>query len=103
MQEGNSFKPQKEWQQTSTGYYIVPADQLDIKRSRSDEDGNKTIVRCTCPDCSDMRKASHREEPCVRLDMTTGLGKCYNCGFHFIVSSKVTDYGLFEYGADETF
>ena len=88
----NSFTPQKEWQQTSTGYYIVPLDQLDIKHSRSDEDGNKTIVRCTCPDCSESRKASHKEEPCVRLDMTTGLGKCYNCGFHFIVNTKVIDY-----------
>ena len=86
----DNFKPQKEWQQTSTGYYIVPADMLDIKRTKTDENGNSTIVRCTCPDCSDSRK--HSEERCVRLDMMTGLGKCYNCGFRFILGSKVTQY-----------
>ena len=89
MADGYNFIPQKKWEQTPTGYYIVPIDQLDIKRSRTDENGTATIVRCTCPDCSDSRKRSHQNEPCVRLDMTTGLGKCYNCGFHFIISTKV--------------
>ena len=77
MQDEN-FEPIKEWQQTPTGYYIVPDDQLDIKHSKTDKDGNVTIARCTCPDCSDNRLAKHKDEPCVRLDMSTGLGKCYN-------------------------
>jgi hypothetical protein len=33
MQDEN-FEPIKEWQQTPTGYYIVPDDQLDVKPSR---------------------------------------------------------------------
>ena len=89
MADGYNFIPQKKWEQTPTGYYIVPIDQLDIKRTRTDKDGTATIVRCTCPDCSDSRKRSHRDQACVRLDMNTGLGKCYNCGFHFIISTKV--------------
>jgi len=92
MQNDYSFKPQKQWQQTATGYYIVPADLLNIKSKRTDENGTATIVRCTCPDCSDGRKAAHQDQACVRLDMSTGLGKCYNCGFKFIVGSKVPDY-----------
>lgn len=76
----------------ATGYYIVPDDQLDIKHSKTDENNNVTIARCTCPDCSGNRRAEHKNEPCVRLDMSTGLGKCYNCGFKFIISSKVTKY-----------
>ena len=56
MADGYNFIPQKKWEQTPTGYYIVPIDQLDIKRSRTDENGTATIVRCTCPDCSDSRK-----------------------------------------------
>ena len=90
--QGENFKPIKEWQQTPTGYYIVPDDQLDIKHSKTDENNNVTIARCTCPDCSGNRRAEHKNEPCVRLDMSTGLGKCYNCGFKFIISSKVTKY-----------
>lgn len=89
---GESFKPQKEWQRTPTGYYIVPFEALDIKRSKTDDNGNATIVRSTCPDCSANRKLNHRDQDCVRLDMKTGLGKCYNCGFEFIISSKVTAY-----------
>ena len=77
MADGYNFIPQKKWEQTPTGYYIVPIDQLDIKRTRTDKDGTATIVRCTCPDCSDSRKRSHRDQACVRLDMNTGLGKCY--------------------------
>ena len=97
MQGDNSFKPLKEWQQTSTGYYIVPADKLDVEGAERDNEGrpklaglSKTIVRCTCPDCSDSRK--HKDETCVRLDTMTGLGKCYNCGFRFIISTKVAQY-----------
>ena len=93
MADGYNFIPQKQWELTPTGYYIVPIDRLDIKHSRTDENGTATIVRCTCPDCSDSRKRAHQNEPCVRLDMTTGLGKCYNCGFHFIVSTKVKAFG----------
>lgn len=93
MADEYNFIPQKHWEQTPTGYYIVPIDQLDIKRSRTDENGTATIVRCTCPDCSDSRKQAHQNEPCVRIDMNTGLGKCYNCGFHFIISTKVKAYG----------
>lgn len=97
MQNDNSFKPQKQWEQTSTGYYIVPIEQLDVKGAEKDAEGRpdlkglpKTIVRCTCPDCSDSRK--HRDETCVRFDVLTGMGKCYNCGFRFIVSTKVAEY-----------
>ena len=93
MADEYNFIPQKHWEQTPTGYYIVPIDQLDIRRSRTDENGTATIVRCTCPDCSDSRKQAHQNEPCVRIDMNTGLGKCYNCGFHFIISTKVKAYG----------
>ena len=91
MQTEN-FKPQHQWEKTPTGYYIVPMDQLDIKHKKSDENGNGTIARCTCPDCSANRKSVHKDEACVRLDLNTGLGKCYNCGFHFIISSKVKQY-----------
>ena len=41
MAEGYSFIPQKKWEKTPTGYYIVPADQLDIKRSKTDENGTQ--------------------------------------------------------------
>ena len=58
MADGYNFIPQKKWEQTPTGYYIVPIDQLDIKRSRTDENGTATIVRCTCPDCSDSSTSS---------------------------------------------
>lgn len=92
MANGSDFKPQKQWQQTSTGYFIVPMEQLDIRHTKSDENGTATIVRCTCPDCSDNRKLEHKDEPCVRLDLSTGFGKCYNCGFHFIISTKVKAY-----------
>ena len=95
--QNDNFKPQKQWEQTSTGYYIVPIDKLDVKGAPKDNDGKpdlkapgKTIVRCKCPDCSDTRK--HQDEHCVRLDTMTGLGKCYNCGFKFVISSKVPDY-----------
>ena len=98
LNEGN-FIPQKQWEQTSTGYYIVPIDKLDVKGAQKDDKGipnlkalSKTIVRCTCPDCSDSRKQEHVDQACVRLDMSTGLGKCYNCGFHFIISTKVGEY-----------
>ena len=97
MQNDNSFIPQKQWEQTGTGYYIVPIDKLDVKGAQKDSDNKpnlkalgKTIVRCKCPDCSDSRK--HKDEHCVRLDLTTGMGKCYNCGFQFIIGTKVADY-----------
>ena len=97
MQNDNSFIPQKQWEQTGTGYYIVPIDKLDVKGAQKDNDNKpnlkalgKTIVRCKCPDCSDSRK--HKDEHCVRLDLTTGMGKCYNCGFQFIIGTKVADY-----------
>ena len=97
MQNENNFKPLKKWEQTGTGYYIVPISELDVKGVKTDgENGpdikalGKNIVRCRCPDCSDSRK--HKDEYCTRLDMTTGMGKCFNCGFRFIISSKVGDY-----------
>ena len=97
MQNDNSFIPQKQWEQTSTGYYIVPIDKLDVKGAQRNSDDQpdlkalgKTIVRCKCPDCSDSRK--HKDEHCVRLDTSTGMGKCYNCGFQFIIATKVVDY-----------
>ena len=92
MQNEGNFIPQKQWEQTSTGYYIVPIDKLNIVSKRTEEDGDVTIARCTCPDCSDSRKEEHVDQGCVRLDMSTGFGKCYNCGFHFIISTKVGDY-----------
>ena len=97
MQNDNSFIPQKQWEQTSTGYYIVPIDKLDVKGAKRNSDNQpdlkalgKTIVRCKCPDSSDSRK--HKDEHCVRLDTSTGMGKCYNCGFQFIIATKVVDY-----------
>ena len=92
MANGSDFTPQKQWQQTSTGYYIVPTEKVDIRHTKSDESGTPTIARCICPDCSDSRKEEHKDEPCVRLDLNTGFGKCYNCDFHFIISTKVKDY-----------
>ena len=97
MQNDSNFTPLKQWEQTSTGYYIVPLSELNVKGASTDDQGrplleamSKTIVRTTCPDCSDTRK--HSKEPCVRLDMTTVLGKCYNCGFRFIIDTKVAAY-----------
>ena len=90
MQGDYNFKPLKEWQQISTGYFIVPNEKLHIVSKRTDENGTVTIARCTCPDCSDSRKADHIDQACVRLDMSTGLGKCYNCGFRFILGSMGT-------------
>ena len=97
MQNDNIKNPLKQWEKTPTGYYIVPLDKLKVKGASYGADGKprlkalgQDIVRCLCPDCSDTRK--HSDEYCVRLDTTTGLGKCYNCGFRFIIESKLTDY-----------
>ena len=97
MQNDNIKNPLKQWEQTPTGYYIVPLNKLNVKGASCDADGKpqlealgQTIVRCQCPDCSDTRK--HKDEHCVRLDTTTGLGKCYNCGFRFIIETKVVAY-----------
>ena len=97
MQGENKEDPIKDWTQTSNGYYIVPIDKLEVKGAEKDSRGmpnlkalGKTIVRCKCPDCSDSRK--HNKEYCARLDLSTGMGKCYNCGFRFIIGSMVNDY-----------
>ena len=91
MQEGYNHQTYKQWEQTPTGYYIVPADQLDIKRRKTDELGQAgNIVRCTCPDCASAKQ--HGQDPCVRLNLSTGIGRCYKCDFRFILSGKVKDY-----------
>ena len=41
MQNDNSFTPHKQWEQTSTGYYIVPIDMLDVKGAPKDNDGKR--------------------------------------------------------------
>ena len=84
------YKSVKKWQQTPTGYYIVPWDQLNIKTRYDSEGELPQVVRCTCPDCADVKK--HGNDPCVRLDRLTGFGKCYKCGFRFIISEKVREY-----------
>ena len=33
MADGYNFIPQKKWEQTPTGYYIVPIDQLILEHS----------------------------------------------------------------------
>ena len=72
--EPNNYKPFKQWEQTPTGYYIVPAAALDIK-TRTDQDGElPDIVRCTCPDCASEKH--HGDSPCVRLNRLTGIGRC---------------------------
>ena len=90
MPNDSNFTPIKHWEQTPTGYYIVPFDKLDIKKKQTDDGSAGNIVRCTCPDCSENRR--HSKEPCVRVDLSTGFGKCYNCGFRFIISTKVKDF-----------
>ena len=88
--EPNNYKPFKQWEQTPTGYYIVPAAKLDIK-TRTDQDGElPDIVRCTCPDCASEKH--HGDSPCVRLNRLTGIGRCYKCGFLFITDQKVAAY-----------
>ena len=88
--EPNNYKPFKQWEQTPTGYYIVPAATLDIK-TRTDQDGElPDIVRCTCPDCASEKH--HGDSPCVRLNRLTGIGRCYKCGFLFITDQKVAAY-----------
>ena len=88
MPNENNFKPQKKWEQTSTGYYIVPTSELDVKGVNNDGKNKPnlkalgmTIVRCRCPDCSDSRK--HKKEHCVRLDLATGMGKMLQLWFPF--------------------
>ena len=41
--QNDSFKPQKQWEQTSTGYYIVPIDMLDVKGALKDNDGKPDL------------------------------------------------------------
>ena len=89
MLEENNM-PYKHWEQLSTGYYIVPDSLLGINKKADDQGNDSNIVRCTCPDCASEK--THGKDPCVRIDMLTGLGKCYKCGFKFIMESKVSAY-----------
>ncbi|MBR1502995.1 MAG: AAA family ATPase [Prevotella sp.] len=82
MEQNIFFQPHKEWQTTNGGYPIVPFEQLNIK-TRPDESGQlPNIVRCTCPDCADYKE--HGNDPCVRLNLKSGYGRCYKCGFTFV-------------------
>ena len=86
--EPDNHRPYKQWEQTPTGYYIVPAATLDIKTRKGDDGELPDIVRCTCPDCASEKR--HGQEPCVRLNRLTGIGRCYKCGFLFITDQKVS-------------
>ena len=90
MQNEYSETPNKQWEQLSTGYYIVPDELLDIKQQEDAKANDSNIVRCTCPDCASVR--THGKDACVRIDLLTGLGKCYKCGFKFIMKSKAVEY-----------
>ena len=56
MPNDSNFTPIKHWEQTPTGYHIVPFDKLDIKKKQTDDGSAGNIVRCTCPDCSENRR-----------------------------------------------
>ena len=88
--QGENNMPYKHWEQLSTGYYIVPDSLLKINKKTDDEDNVSIIARCTCPDCASEK--THGKDLCVRVDTLTGLGKCYKCGFKFIMQSKVAKY-----------
>ena len=40
-----------------------------------------------CPSCSHTRKPENRKTPCLRINLTTGIGHCHNCG-GFVMRDK---------------
>lgn len=83
MEQNNSLQPHKEWQTTVSGYPIVPETELVIKTHPGENGQLPNIIRCTCPNCADYK--THGQDPCVRLNMKSGFGHCYKCGFTFVL------------------
>ena len=60
------------YEETKRGFRIVPKSDFDFRQIRGD------IARSTCPDCREER--GHPSDPSVRMNLKTGLGKCFHCG-----------------------
>jgi len=90
METNTIIQPHKKWQSTTNGFFVVPEQVLNVK-TRHDENGHlPNIIRCTCPDCADYKE--HGDDPCVRLNRSTGIGHCYKCGFTFVIDKHQKKY-----------
>ena len=74
----------KEYQETKRGYLLVPRHDFDFRQIHGD------IARSTCPVCSENR--AHPGDPSVRMNMKTGIGKCFHCGRQFLIKEQVRHY-----------
>lgn len=74
----------RDYKETKRGFRIVPRRDFDLKHVKGD------IARSTCPDCSEDR--GHPGDPSVRINLKTGLGKCFHCGRKYILEEKVRTY-----------
>lgn len=73
-----------EYEETKRGFRIVPKADFDFRQIRGD------IARSTCPDCREQR--GHPGDPSVRMNLRTGLGKCFHCGRRYILREKLKSY-----------
>ena len=74
----------KEYKETKRGFLIVPKADFDLKHIKGD------IARSTCPACRDER--GHPGDTSVKLNLKTGIGKCFHCGSKFILKEKFRTY-----------
>ena len=74
----------KEYQETKRGYLLVPRHDFDFRQIHGD------IARSTCPSCSGSRE--HPGDPSVRMNLKTGIGKCFHCGRQFLIKEQVRHY-----------
>ena len=74
----------KEYQETKRGYMIVPQSDFEFIQKKGD------IARSTCPVCRDSRQ--HANDPSVRMNLRTGIGKCFHCGSKMLLKDKTQSY-----------
>ena len=73
-----------DYQETKRGYLIVPRHDFDFRHTSGD------IARSPCPSCSDNRE--HSGDPSVRMNLKTGIGKCFHCGRQFLIKEQMRPY-----------
>ena len=73
-----------DYQETKRGYLIVPRHDFDFRHASGD------IARSPCPSCSDNRE--HPGDPSVRMNLKTGIGKCFHCGRQFLIKEQMRPY-----------
>ena len=74
----------EDYEETKRGFRIVPKSDFDFKQIHGD------IARSTCPDCRDDR--GHPGDPSVRMNLKTGIGKCFHCGRKYILREQLRTY-----------